>query len=177
MAEAAEAFPMEAAAEPAPAAERETLDSITVTGTRVSPPPESGDHARRAHQAAYATRAQREAAAKAEARAARTASEAEAREEARSARQAQSAEDAAPVVAAPAPAPAPAPAADAATAGNAAAVLPPVAADASLPPREWLERIRERLRQGDRAGARASLLLFAKTHPDAPIPTDLDRLR
>ncbi|TNJ34928.1 hypothetical protein [Arenimonas terrae] len=183
VAEAAEAVPMPAAAEPAPAPEADaaTLDSIEVTGSRVRTPAESGDHARRAHQAAYATRAQREAAAKSEAQADRAFAEAQAREESLRERQAEArseaalAAPAAPVVAAPAP-----PSVSDAGAGardDAAAALPPVADDRLLAPREWLERIRERLRQGDRAGARASLLLFVQAHPDAPVPTDLDRLR
>lgn len=49
--------------------------------------------------------------------------------------------------------------------------------DAQLEPRAWLERIRERRQQGDTAGARASLQLFIQTYPDAPLPSDLARLR
>lgn len=183
VAEAAEAFPMPAA-EPAPApdADAATLDSIEVTGSRVRAPAESGDHARRAHQAAYANRAQREAAAKLEAQTDQAFAEAEAREDVRRERAAETAPEAglaAPAAAAPAP---PSVSDDTAgagarDAGPTAAVLPPVADDRLLAPRDWLERIRERLRQGDRAGARASLLLFVQAHPDAPVPTDLDRLR
>jgi hypothetical protein len=188
LAETAEAFPMQAA-EPAPSAEEDaaTLDSIEVTGSRVRAPAESGDHARRAHQAAYANRAQREAAAKTEAQADRAFAEGEAEAHERYARERQSearsdaplAAPAAPAVAAPAPPSVSDTAAGASArdAGLAATSLPPVAEDTRLAPREWLERIRDRLRQGDRAGARASLLLFVQAHPDAPVPTDLDRLR
>lgn len=56
-------------------------------------------------------------------------------------------------------------------------VLPPVDADAGLPAEDWLARIRERVRQGDRAGARASLLRFIEAHPGHPVPDDLDGLR
>lgn len=52
-------------------------------------------------------------------------------------------------------------------------VLPPVEADRRLYPESWLERIRERLRQGDRAGARASLLDYQRTYPRHDIPEDL----
>jgi len=85
-----------------------------------------------------------------------------------------------PVAAAP-PAP-PAPPAPAPqsldTAGAAKAMpLPPVDEDAALAPEAWLERIRERLRQGDRAGARASLLRLQHAHPALAIPDDLATLR
>jgi hypothetical protein len=52
-----------------------------------------------------------------------------------------------------------------------------VAEDAGLSPADWLDRIRERRRQGDLPGARASLRLFVKTYPGTPVPTDLARLR
>lgn len=55
--------------------------------------------------------------------------------------------------------------------------LPPVDEDATLAPEAWLDRIRERLRQGDRAGARASLLRLERTHPGFAIPDDLATLR
>ncbi len=55
--------------------------------------------------------------------------------------------------------------------------LASVELDAQLEPRAWLERIRERRQQGDTAGARASLQLFIRTYPDAPLPSDLARLR
>jgi hypothetical protein len=55
--------------------------------------------------------------------------------------------------------------------------LPPVSEDATLPPGEWLDRIRARRDQGDRPGARESLVLFLRAHPDAPVPGDLAPLR
>ncbi|KFN50915.1 hypothetical protein [Arenimonas composti] len=55
--------------------------------------------------------------------------------------------------------------------------LPPVAADARLPPEAWIERIRERLRRGDRYGAVASLAEFRRVHPGHELPEDLARLR
>lgn len=55
--------------------------------------------------------------------------------------------------------------------------LPPVSEDASLPPAEWLDRIRARRDQGDRPGARESLALFLRAYPDAPVPGDLVHLR
>lgn len=58
-----------------------------------------------------------------------------------------------------------------------AGALASVEIDAQLEPRAWLERIRERRQQGDTAGARASLQLFIRTYPDAPLPSDLARLR
>jgi hypothetical protein len=57
------------------------------------------------------------------------------------------------------------------------APLPPVSEDAALPPGEWLDRIRARRDQGDRPGARESLALFLRAHPDAPVPGDLAPLR
>lgn len=56
-------------------------------------------------------------------------------------------------------------------------VLPPVEDDRQLPPGAWLERIRERIRQGDRAGARASLQNFERAHPDLAVPSDLAAFR
>ncbi|WP_146909919.1 hypothetical protein [Arenimonas daejeonensis] len=171
----AEAFPAEAAAEPAPIADSEadnaTLDSITVTGTRVAPPPESGDRARRAHQNAYATRAQREAL-EAEAKAAQAREQSLAEDSALSRQRREAAADT-PAAAAPAPA---SPRVLQDTAAF-ALPLPPVADDAALPPAKWIERIRDRLRLDDHAGARASLQLFLQTHPDVPVPADLDPLR
>lgn len=67
----------------------------------------------------------------------------------------------------------PAPRAPAPTAG----LLPPVDEDAALAPADWIERIRERLQQGDTAGARASLLRLLQAHPDTDIPADLAPLR
>ena len=59
------------------------------------------------------------------------------------------------------------------TAATAPRALPPVAGDASLPPAEWIARVRERWRAGDREGARASLRLLREAHPDLAIPADL----
>lgn len=56
-------------------------------------------------------------------------------------------------------------------------VLPPVEDDRQLAPGDWLERIRERVRQGDRAGARASLQQFERAHPDIAVPPDLTAFR
>ncbi|KFL37608.1 hypothetical protein [Arenimonas donghaensis] len=56
-------------------------------------------------------------------------------------------------------------------------VLPPVEEDARLDAEAWLERIRERVRQGDRAGASASLRRFERDHPDLPLPPDLAAFR
>lgn len=79
----------------------------------------------------------------------------------------------------PAPVATPAPAAQSLDAAGAAKAmpLPPVDEDAALAPEAWLERIRERLRQGDRAGARASLLRLERTHPGFAIPDDLALLK
>lgn len=46
-------------------------------------------------------------------------------------------------------------------------------ADARLPRRQWLERIRARRAEGDLDGARASLERFVQTYPEARIPRDL----
>ncbi|GAB2657368.1 hypothetical protein [Arenimonas aestuarii] len=56
-------------------------------------------------------------------------------------------------------------------------VLPPVDEDARLSPDAWLERIRDRIRQGDRAGAKASLQRFQRAHPDLRLPPDLAAFR
>ena len=193
VAEAAEAFPMEAPAEPpAATADATTLDRIEVTGTRLPERLDNGETMRREQPTALADRARRRAAAKAEmqARAQQAEAESKARDQAMQARQAQAnaelaAEAAAPPPAAPvASAPPPAPAAppspvarESQGAGVAGATLPPVAEDASLAPEAWVARIRERLRRDDEAGARASLRLYLQAHPDAPVPSDLDRLR
>jgi hypothetical protein len=66
---------------------------------------------------------------------------------------------------------------NAAQAAGLVAPLPPVSEDALLEPAPWLERIRERRRQGDLEGAKASLRLFLRTYPTAPVPTDLSSLR
>ena len=52
-------------------------------------------------------------------------------------------------------------------------LLPAVDADLKLAPTPWIERIRERLRHGDRANAVASLHAFMRAHPDATVPDDL----
>ncbi|MCW0436445.1 hypothetical protein NB723_001409 [Xanthomonas sacchari] len=46
-------------------------------------------------------------------------------------------------------------------------------ADAQLPPRRWLQRIRERRDGGELDVARASLLRFQRTHPYRTVPADL----
>ena len=51
--------------------------------------------------------------------------------------------------------------------------LPDWQNDAELAPDAWLERIGERLRQGDRAGATASLRSFVAKHPTTPVPAAL----
>lgn len=127
---------------------------------------EESDQARRVHQEAYARRAQAKAAAESQSRQAAASPPPS---------------DQPPALAsAPPPAPPP-PAAAAPAAGAGAdfagpAGLPPVADDARLTPAAWLERIRERRRQGDATGARASLRLFKQAHPEAPVPRDLARL-
>jgi len=69
------------------------------------------------------------------------------------------------LAATPAPAKLDAPAATAAS--------PDLDADAFLPPRQWLQRIRQRHEDGDDEGARASLRRFVEVHPKARIPRDL----
>ena len=163
--------PAEAVADLADAEEAATLDSVEVTGSRMRR--EATDQARRAHQESYARRAE-----------AKAASDALTRQDMARESSAASANRSAPAASAAAPAPvAAAPAAGAplgASEGDAevaAAILPPVADDAGLAPDDWIERIRERRRQGDSAGARASLRLFQRAYPEAPVPSDLDRLR
>ena len=41
---------------------------------------------------------------------------------------------------------------------------------------DWLKRIRELMAQGDRDGARSSLLEYKTRYPDATIPSDLQPL-
>jgi hypothetical protein len=41
----------------------------------------------------------------------------------------------------------------------------------------WLQRIRARIAEGDREGARASLEAFIASHPETPLPPDLDDFR
>lgn len=55
-------------------------------------------------------------------------------------------------------------------------VLPPWGEDAALEPDAWLERIRERVRQGDRQGAEHSLRRFVLMHPQRAVPNELLRL-
>lgn len=52
-------------------------------------------------------------------------------------------------------------------------ILPPWREDAQLAPDEWLERIRERVRRGDRTAAALSLHRFTLAHPSRPVPDDL----
>ena len=54
--------------------------------------------------------------------------------------------------------------------------LPALSDDAKLNPVEWIARVRERLRQGDHAGATSSLRAFVHAHPGAIIPNDLQPL-
>ncbi len=56
------------------------------------------------------------------------------------------------------------------------ATLPHWKEDAELAPTAWLERIRERVRMGDRAGAVSSLRLFHARNPSWQVPDDLVRL-
>jgi hypothetical protein len=161
----ADAFPASpeavVAEEPAAeAAESDTLDSITVSGTRVPPPAETGDQARRRHQAAFATRARERAEAERDALERRYAAEQAARSES-----AARAGAAAPTATAPPPVITEVPA------------LPPLAEDATLAPQDWFERIRLRRERGDLADARESLAMLQRAHPDAELPDDLLDLR
>ena len=45
--------------------------------------------------------------------------------------------------------------------------------DAERTPEQWLATVRTRLREGDVAGARASLRLFVERHPQRAVPADL----
>lgn len=56
------------------------------------------------------------------------------------------------------------------------AELPPWPQDAQLAPEPWLERVRERVRLGDRQGAEFSLRRFVQTYPTQPVPVELQRL-
>ena len=51
-----------------------------------------------------------------------------------------------------------------------------VAADAALPRKQWLKRIRERRDAGDVDTARASLERYLQHYPEVRIPRDLRRL-
>ena len=55
-------------------------------------------------------------------------------------------------------------------------ILPHWREDARLAPDEWLERIRERVRRGDRQSAASSLRRFTLQHPSVPVPDDLTLL-
>jgi hypothetical protein len=54
--------------------------------------------------------------------------------------------------------------------------LPPWPGDDALAPDAWIERIRDRVRAGDRQGAEHSLRRFVLTHPQRPVPPELQRL-
>ncbi len=56
---------------------------------------------------------------------------------------------------------------------SATAVHAEVAADASLPRRQWLQKIRERRDNGQRDLARASLERYLQLYPEARLPKDL----
>jgi TolA-binding protein len=51
-----------------------------------------------------------------------------------------------------------------------------VRADVRLYPESWIRKIRTRLKQGDTAGARASLKLFVETYPQEAVPENLKPL-
>lgn len=156
----ADAFPAAPVlAEEAAADEGAALDSITVSGTRVAPPPETGDQARRRHQSAYAQRA---------------AERADAEREALARQQAQASESAQRDAAAKAAA---APGAAGPPVARQQAALPPVSEDTALAPYAWFDRIRARRDAGDLAGARESLARLRAAHPDAAVPDDLADLR
>lgn len=57
-----------------------------------------------------------------------------------------------------------------------ASTLPPWPKDAQLAPADWLERVRERVRLGDRQGAEFSLRRFVQMHPTQAVPAELQRL-
>lgn len=56
------------------------------------------------------------------------------------------------------------------------AALPAWTEDALLEPDAWLDRIRERVRSGDRQGAEHSLRRFVLKHPTRTVPSELQRL-
>jgi len=56
---------------------------------------------------------------------------------------------------------------------SATAVHAEVAADASLPRRQWLQKVRERRDNGQRDLARASLERYLQLYPEARLPKDL----
>ncbi len=59
---------------------------------------------------------------------------------------------------------------------SASAVDAAVAADAMLPRKQWLKRIRERRDAGDRDTARASLERYLQQYPEARVPRDVRQL-
>jgi hypothetical protein len=59
---------------------------------------------------------------------------------------------------------------------SASAVDAAVSADASLPRKQWLKRIRERRDAGDLDTARASLERYLQQYPEVRIPRDLRQL-
>jgi hypothetical protein len=168
---APEAF---AASEPAPAAEakvsedKDELDSVTVTGSRVAP--------QRSVGAAEYTRtplSQRREQATAE------------REAGAPAAGTAASKPAPPAPAAPAPPPPPPAQTDRARSGNAAErdaaagafdERPPVSADSPEFRQAWLQRIRERLARGEEQAARESLQEFRRRYPDVELPEDLRKL-
>jgi hypothetical protein len=60
--------------------------------------------------------------------------------------------------------------------GKQRTALPAWTEDALLEPEAWLERIRERVREGDRQGAEHSLRRFVLKHPTRAVPAELQRL-
>lgn len=56
---------------------------------------------------------------------------------------------------------------------SAEAVQAEVQADAGLPRRQWLQKIRERRDSGQRDLARASLERYLQTYPEARLPKDV----
>ena len=69
-----------------------------------------------------------------------------------------------------------APAAAVAGSLSASALQTSVDADAALPRRQWLQRIRERRDAGDRDTARASLERYLQHYPETRVPRDLRQL-
>ena len=85
-----------------------------------------------------------------------------------------SAREAAPITVQSAPAPA---AAEVAVMADSASLHGiPVDEDAQLPEHDWLQRIEQRLAQGDRDGARASLRRFAGKYPQTELRPELRAL-
>jgi hypothetical protein len=163
-----------ASSEPAPAAEakmsddKEELDSVVVSGSRVAP--------KRSVGAAEYTRtplSQRREQSTAE------------REAAGAAKPALPAPAVVAPPAPPAPLPPPPAPADRARSGNAAErdataggfdERPPVSADSPEFRQAWLQRIRERLARGEEQAARESLQEFRRRYPDVELPEDLRKL-